>query len=109
VKNAALFVLSLAALLWVALTQTLWTGPVTPKTALASVAPVDAPPAMRVRVEHEMVTVPLAPVGTRHAAPARPRPEIRTLRPERYGMLARTKRAFFGDGRHRPEPFPKPR
>ena len=70
-----------------------------------------------VQVRHEFVVVPLPErVDTRRAAAepssARPRPSTArrnpTVRPRpSESLLDRTRRAFLGDGRYRPEPFPR--
>ena len=82
-----------------------------PPTAAMPPAPTGAPEARGVKVEHEFVSLPLVPLeverptGTpfRAVQPARrPFTEPRTL-------AAKTKRALLGDGRHRPEPFPRAR
>jgi hypothetical protein len=69
--------------------------------------PADARPVV---VEHRFVTVPepasappaVARPVRRAAVRSRPRREPGTL-------LGRAARAVLGDGRHRPEPFPRPR
>jgi hypothetical protein len=87
-----------------------------PRTATAPVA-ASPPPVDSVTVEHELVrVVPL------HTSPPPP-PTVRRNRPQptrlaavqratnplpARGVVERTKRAFFGDGRYRPEPFPRP-
>lgn len=63
-------------------------------------------------VEHELIEV--RPRAVRQPAPPRPRPAAvaRTtdvaLRGERTSLVDRTRRAIVGDGRYRPEPFPRP-
>jgi hypothetical protein len=76
------------------------------------VPPTVDPPG--VRVEHELVTASIVtePVTRRAAAAAAappsgdpvPRPHTR---PD--GFLSKARRAIVGDGRHRPEPFPRVR
>jgi hypothetical protein len=107
VKNVTILLASVAVLVWVGWTQTVWLrqAPLPPAAAPEVRQAADMP---RVHVEHHIVTVPVTAADVRSPAPPVARP-VRVLRPERYGMFARTKRAFFGDGKHRPEPFPKPR
>ena len=81
-------------------------APVAPSPATADEAPT-------VRVEHEFVTVSPA-VPNESGAPTRP-PAVRVMRPVRAAvsesrtLAGKTKRAFLGDGRHRPAPFPSVR
>lgn len=60
-----------------------------------------------VQVRHELVTIaaPVPPpaAGRRSASPRQP--ARRT--PHDAGVWSKTGRALLGDGRHRPEPFPR--
>jgi hypothetical protein len=60
-----------------------------------------------VRVHHELIKV-APPAGPRR--PVRPAPRSPSVRdPERQPpFVERARRAFMGDGRYRPEPFPRP-
>lgn len=92
------------------------------------VAAVEAPPAPlpEVRVRHEFVTVPLPaaaahpPAGVRSGPPpartALSKPPVGPgeAAPVRRagrdaGFLERARRAVVGDGRFRPQPFPRPK
>lgn len=69
-------------------------------------------PARDVRVRHEFVRIPLPPVAprleARAAAPAAPR-RARPARAEAddEALLSKARRVLVGDGRYRPEPFPR--
>jgi len=91
-----------------------------PRTATAPVA-ASQPPGDSVAIEHELVRV--APLHTPplHTPPAPPTVRRNRLQPTKLaavqkaanplpprGVVERTKRALFGDGRYRPEPFPRP-
>jgi len=80
----------------------------------AATAPVASAQAAAVTVEHELV---LASAATSMAAAPRRRPAstavrlaaaapARSLKPA--GFAVRAGRALMGDGRYRPEPFPRP-
>jgi hypothetical protein len=62
-----------------------------------------------VRIEHELVTVPVVErPAVRHQRAAASRATAlprRTAHPR--GIVARTRQFFLGDGRYRPEPFPR--
>ena len=92
------------------------------------VAAIEAPPAplQDVQVRHEFVTVPVPAATPRTAVGARTHPPpIRTAvarppggpgepAPARgarrdAGFFERARRAVVGDGRYRPEPFPRPK
>ena len=66
-----------------------------------------------VRVQHEIVTLPL-PAPTQLVArpaaapaPARAVPTVRRARQQNEALLMKAGRVLLGDGRHRPEPFPR--
>jgi hypothetical protein len=63
-----------------------------------------------VRVEHELIEVPLRlpqpPAARTVATHAVDRRARHSPQPEHF--VARARRALFGDGRYRPEPFPRP-
>jgi hypothetical protein len=73
----------------------------------ASQAPVPAP-LPSVTIEHDFVRIaPTTRMGAPYrkiAAPAKRPPAPRVSN----SLLARAARAVLGDGRHRPEPFPRP-
>jgi hypothetical protein len=68
-----------------------------------------------VRVEHEFVSLPASPVPLADAAPAGNVERAAVVPPRRAVPPAprtagnKAKRALLGDGRYRPEPFPRPR
>ena len=66
-----------------------------------------------VRVEHEFVTLPAAVRGesVRPSASVAPAETKRARRPvaEPVTLAQKTRRALLGDGRYRPEPFPRAR
>ena len=82
----------------------------------AAAAPLAPAQAAAVTVEHELVVVspapPLAATPPRRSAPpASPAVRLtagpgRALKPA--GFAVRAGRALVGDGRYRPEPFPRP-
>jgi hypothetical protein len=93
----------------------------------APVAPADAPiPAStpaddRVRIEHEIVQIPITPapaattprlkkVTGRHSitAPAVTTRLARSNSTKRDPFLTRAVQRIVGDGRHTPQPFPRP-
>jgi hypothetical protein len=86
---------------------------------LAHVAATDAPE--RVRIEHDFVRIPITTRETRpvvHASVRRspsPAPMVRQSAPppdagrDRGNLLERTVKTIAGDGRYKPQPFPKPR
>ena len=86
-----------------------------PRTATAPVAAAQ-PPADSVTIEHELVRVtPLpAPPSSQALRTNRPQPAKlpavqRAANPlPARGVVERTRRVLFGDGRYRPEPFPRP-
>lgn len=83
-------------------------GPLEARSAApAPDSPLSDPPA--VRLEHELVYPPIVsthrapaarPLPFRHAAASRPREQVK--------FAERARRVLFGDGSHRPEPFPRP-
>jgi len=89
-------------------------APAPAKTSAAPAAPVIVAPS--VRIEHELVRLP----QPQAQPPAQPKPTPRVSRPwrstrmahatqpeSRPRLLVRASRAFVGDGRFRPEPFPR--
>jgi len=92
------------------------------ESPLSSSPPTSLPD---VRVRHEFVTISTPPVNWQRAArpPATARPATAALRTpspaqpppppavararEDLGLLERAGRAVIGDGRYRPEPFPR--
>lgn len=101
-RKLIIVALSATALLW-------------PRPAIAPIS-AQQPPADRVRIEHELLrVVPL--IGSRPPRPARAsRPAAvkvagaqgEDIRSQPRGLVGRARRVLFGDGRYRPEPFPKP-
>jgi hypothetical protein len=80
--------------------------------------PVSAAPdgdGQTVRVEHEFVSLPASPEPLADAAAvgnverAATLPLRRAVPPAARTPGSKAKRALLGDGRHRPEPFPRPR
>jgi hypothetical protein len=83
------------------------------------------PPTQRlgdVQVRHELITIspPVAPAGpkrtpapgfqvARQGTPVRQAEVAARERPANLPLLEKARRAFIGDGRHKPEPFPRPR
>jgi hypothetical protein len=94
-----------------AVTVLFW--PTTAESPVVAATP-DAP--RDVTVEHELIHASIV------VATATPRPRLRPLRPLRTaalppkaadsrktpGLATRAAQAFLGDGRYRPEPFPRP-
>jgi hypothetical protein len=85
-----------------------------PATENVTIAQADSRP---VHIEHELVVIRVTsalPRRTANTASARPalrgrKPSVALARDERRGApLVRAARAFVGDGRYRPEPFPRP-
>ncbi|HVL66128.1 MAG TPA: hypothetical protein VM364_02570 [Vicinamibacterales bacterium] len=83
-----------------------------PQPASASMV-VAAQPAPDVRVEHQLITVdviaesasrPTPPPPARAAATAA---GARQPEPAERRLVDRARRVILGDGRHRPEPFPR--
>jgi len=81
-------------------------APVTPAVQVPETAPALTAPS--VRVQHELVRLP-------KPAPRVNRPPWRSTRTAlanppygRAPLLVRASRALVGDGRYRPEPFPRP-
>ena len=76
------------------------TGPVitSGRNRLANARPAEAPSAVKALDR---------PGETERASPGRSRPVNRASRDET--LFEKARRAFVGDGRHRPEPFPRPR
>jgi hypothetical protein len=74
----------------------------------------------RVRIEHEVVRIRVTPASTREltiatagrpASTTKPRPLVARAvasRDARAPFLTRTVRQIVGDGRHTPQPFPRP-
>jgi hypothetical protein len=90
--------------------------------ATPAAEPVAAPPPLsHVEIRHELITVATAPVPppprTRMAAAGPPKPAAppppspSPLQPasSEPTLLEKARRAIVGDGRHRPEPFPRVR
>ena len=80
--------------------------PAPPASLVPQTAPVLPPPS--VRIEHELVRLPKA------KAPRANRPAERSTRMAlasplhaRTPLIVRASRAFVGDGRFKPEPFPR--
>jgi hypothetical protein len=106
------------------LRRLLWIGLGSLFAILLFRAPAGSPPAKSetvapalidppgVRVEHELVAASVVrePV-TRRAAAAAPPPADPVTRPHTRpeGFLSKARRTIIGDGRHRPEPFPRVR
>jgi hypothetical protein len=96
--------LAIAALGAVAL---LW-----PSRAESPVGATSLPPFSQVTVQHQLIHVPLVapprrPVPSRGNAGPRLASGTDRRRPDR-GLAARATRLLVGDGRYRPEPFPRP-
>jgi hypothetical protein len=70
----------------------------------------DVPAAPSVRLQHEYirVTPPARPAPSRRALPARTAPLEPRKASSTPAFVERARRALLGDGRHRPEPFPRP-
>jgi hypothetical protein len=77
--------------------------------------PAPAAPTARsqpaVRIEHQLVRIYVTAPGNPAPRPVRlSAPQVTVRGPQRaarIGLLARATRAFTGDGRYRPEPFPR--
>jgi hypothetical protein len=69
--------------------------------------PPDTP---SVRVEHRLIQIVPQPAPIFRPRPAAPAANRRaeTRKPESDHLVARARRALVGDGRYRPEPFPRP-
>jgi hypothetical protein len=86
-----------------------------PRVDPAAVGPVAAPQAVpkaadpSVRIEHELVRLPKPrPQPINRAAQLRSgRLAAAELSDTRAPLLVRARRAFVGDGRYKPEPFPR--
>jgi hypothetical protein len=94
-----LMVLTLAALLWPSRAES-------PVQALVNSAPGD------VRIEHQLIQVTESP-APRRRAPTVTVSRVASVRkpapPSRQeGFVVRAGRLLMGDGRYRPEPFPRP-
>jgi hypothetical protein len=94
-----LMLLTLAALLWPSPAES-------PVQALVKGAPAD------VRIEHQLIHVmespapPRRPVTAAVNRPASIRKPVQRARQE--ALVVRAGRLIMGDGRYRPEPFPRP-
>jgi hypothetical protein len=92
--------------------------------ATPAAEPVAAPPpSSHVKIRHEFITVATAPVRPtprtrmaaagppKPAAPPPPSPSPPRVQPagSEPTLLEKARRAIVGDGRHRPEPFPRVR
>ena len=75
-----------------------------PVEATGSEAPFEAQDVETIRLEHEFIHVRPAPAPRRHVRPA-----AEPVSPARHrSFVTRAARVLTGDGRHRPEPFPRP-
>ena len=74
-----------------------------PVEAPGRAAPPAAPQVESIRLEHEFIHVRPTPAPRRLS---RPEPLPPAARPRSF--VARAARILTGDGRHRPEPFPRP-
>jgi len=85
---------------YVTVTMPVTDGPVitTGRNRLANARPAETPSAIRALDRQE---------ETERASPSRYRPVNRASRDQT--LFEKARRAFVGDGRHRPEPFPRPR
>lgn len=77
-------------------------------------APEPQPEERDVRVEHELIAVaePSPPAPAARPNPVRAVPPAARARAERADATTspgKVRRAFLGDGRYRPEPFPRAR
>jgi hypothetical protein len=63
-----------------------------------------------VRIEHRLIQIVPLPTPTLRARPVVPAVNRVTdsRKPESNHLVARARRALVGDGRYRPEPFPRP-
>ena len=87
------------------------TGPAAGAVAAPAAAYARTPPAAdSVTVSHEYLTVQSKPTRPSPGAVTRARRTLhaRTQRPQQTGFVVRAGRMLVGDGRHRPEPFPRP-
>lgn len=104
--------LASAAAVVVTLLLLTWPDPPPDDQRDAAMPPPEPSPA-QVRVEHRLITAEV--VHERASAglgatrpPVTPRVQRSAQRePEVSGLFARARRALLGDGRHRPEPFPR--
>jgi hypothetical protein len=79
-------------------------------TANSPAAAADRPPLRnppRVSVEHELVAASVLVEPAPHQAAVMPRRWVARPDTEPGGFLSKAGRLILGDGRHRPEPFPR--
>ena len=78
-------------------------APATPAAASGAVS--EGP---SIRIEHELVIAPVWRPPVRRSPEVAPR-HVRMAgrRPQPAGAIAGTRRLLFGDGKYRPEPFPR--
>lgn len=86
--------------------------PASPASAPQSIDIAAAP--RDVEIRHELVPIAATPAAAalpRLAAAAAPTvpaaARVRERKPENQALIAKARRALIGDGRHRPEPFPR--
>ena len=85
-----------------------------PATAESPVGAAALPAIAPVTIERQLIHVPARPTSVRPPKlPRLPEGNLRAARPQAParpagGVVARASRLLLGDGRHRPEPFPRP-
>ncbi len=97
-----------------------WVGSTAPSATPSPAEPRPSVPSVEVRHELVAIPVPMARALNRRAAPPPafraasnsrtvPRPATRQARhsPPDVRLLEKARRAVVGDGRHKPEPFPR--
>jgi hypothetical protein len=80
-----------------------------PQTAVPAATKVSPAPKPSVTVEHQLIQVePMPrPKPVPRLRPALPSTRLAYAPPQQDTLVARARRKFLGDGRFRPEPFPR--
>lgn len=81
--------------------------PPPPEPAIEALPRTSTLPEANVRVRHEFVTIAAAPARRLAEIRSAPPPPSLQRRPAGEPLLSKARRALLGDGRHRPEPFPR--
>jgi hypothetical protein len=84
-----------------------------PTTAESPVGAAALPPIAPVTIERQLIRVPARPMVTKPSKPRVAEGHLRAANPRERtapakGLVVRASRLLLGDGRHRPEPFPRP-
>lgn len=84
-----------------------------PTTAESPVGAAALPSIAPVTIERQLIRVPARPIVIKPSKPRAAEGHLRAAKPldrtaPANGIAARASRLLLGDGRHRPEPFPRP-